>query len=80
MKKQNKKEEIQSRREFFKNAAKTALPIFGAIVAGSILRSCEPYAGTISCSDCSGRCDGCSDDCLSACTAACMHSCYFYGR
>lgn len=79
-KNKQKNEEILSRREFFKKAAKTALPIFGAIVAGSILSSCEPYEGTISCSDCSGTCDGCSGDCWSACTAACMQTCHFYGR
>ena len=34
--KKNQKEEIQSRREFFKNAAKGVLPILGAmLLAGS---------------------------------------------
>lgn len=32
MKKNEKNEELQSRREFFKKAAKGALPILGAIV------------------------------------------------
>lgn len=89
MKKSNSNEEILSRREFFKKAAKTALPIFGAIVAGSILSSCEPYEGTVSCGDCtatceggcSGDCDnGCSGDCWNACTDLCLISCYIYGR
>ena len=80
MKKSNSNEEILSRREFFKKAAKTALPIFGAIVAGSILNSCEPFEGTVTCGDCSGSCDGCSGDCWNACTEACMNTCYFYGR
>ena len=81
MKKSNSNEEILSRREFFKKAAKTALPIFGAIVAGSILSSCEPYEGTISCSDCSGTCDGgCSGDCWRACHDECASSCVIWGR
>lgn len=72
MKKLNEKEEIQSRREFFKNAAKTALPIFGAIVAGSILSSCEPLEGTVSCGDCTGTCTtGCYGTCYRGCRWTC---------
>ena len=42
MKKNGKNEELQSRREFFKKAAKGALPIFGAIVLGpSLITSCS---------------------------------------
>ena len=33
--KKNKNEELQSRREFFKKAAKGALPILGAIILAS---------------------------------------------
>lgn len=73
MKKSNSNEEILSRREFFKKAAKTALPIFGAIVAGSILNSCEPYEGTVSCRDCTGRCDG---GCTGSCQTGCYGDCY----
>lgn len=81
MKKSNSNEEVLSRREFFKNAAKAALPIFGAIVAGSILRSCEPYEGTVSCGDCTGTCDGgCSGDCWRACHDECASSCVIWGR
>lgn len=32
MEEKNKREEIQSRREFFKKAAKAALPVVGAIL------------------------------------------------
>ena len=40
MEKRKKNEELQSRREFFKKAAKSALPILGAIVlAGAPLIS-----------------------------------------
>lgn len=81
MKKSNSNEEILSRREFFKKAAKSALPIFGAIVAGSILNSCEPYEGTVSCGDCTGNCDnGCSGDCWRACHDECASSCVIWGR
>ena len=44
MKKNEKKEELQSRREFFKKAAKGALPILGAILlsgAPQILNAAE---------------------------------------
>lgn len=72
MKKSNSNEEILSRREFFKKAAKTALPIFGAIVAGSILNSCEPYEGTVSCGDCTGTCaTGCYGTCYRGCNWTC---------
>lgn len=81
MKKRNSNEEILSRREFFKKAAKTALPIFGAIVAGSILSSCEPFEGTVSCGDCTATCEGgCWGDCWNACTDLCLITCYIYGR
>lgn len=71
-KNKQKNEEILSRREFFKNAAKAALPIFGAIVAGSILSSCEPYEGSVSCGDCTGTCDtGCFNSCYRGCRGTC---------
>jgi len=80
-KNKQKNEEILSRREFFKKAAKTALPIFGAIVAGSILSSCEPLEGSVSCGDCTATCDGgCSGDCWRACHDECASSCVIWGR
>ena len=69
---QNKNEELQSRREFFKKAAKGALPILGAIVLAnaplashaSQTMSCD-YTCKVSCADCTGTCK-----------ALCMNSCH----
>lgn len=77
--KQDENEGLQSRREFFKKAAKGALPILGVSLFGTtLLTSCdkdEPDGGgggSCSCSntcsgscdgDCSGNCDGCSGSC-----------------
>ena len=67
--KENEKEELQSRRSFFKNAAKRALPFLGAIVLANapILASasnsqmgCTRYG----CGGCTGTCSGtCSGTC-----------------
>lgn len=81
MKKNEKKEELQSRREFFKKAAKGALPILGAILlsgAPQILNATEK--SPMGCS----RRDGCSATCASSCqrycrgrcNALCQDSCY----
>lgn len=77
-----KKEDYQSRREFFKNAAKSALPILGAIVLSNIALpsqaakmgcegTCSGYC-TGGCSGCSGGCSGsCSGRCTGGCTGGC---------
>lgn len=79
MKKSEKNEELQSRREFLKKTAKGALPILGISLFGpSILTSCEKddkKDGKCSCSNtCSGSCDGdCSGDC-GGCSGTCRGS------
>lgn len=90
MKEENKKEEIQSRREFFKEAAKGALPILAFTMLGStFLTSCKKDDDghgsgsgcgskcTGSCeSSCSGDCDGgCSNNCDSLCGGDCWAYC-----
>ena len=86
MKKNGKNEELQSRREFFKKAAKGALPILGAIVlanAPAVLNAAEKdpmgcnYACSVGCgSACSGRCDGsCTDSCARGCSNYCNGGC-----
>lgn len=89
MEKKNRKEELQSRREFFKKAAKGALPILGAIVlsgAPGIAKavSHESYVETgcdWGCSQscyygCDGSCKGfCRQSCYSACRDSCDSSC-----
>ncbi len=75
-----KNNELRSRREFFKKAAKGALPILGAIVlAGSPFLSyasdvtnCQ-YSCSAMCQDsCTG---GCKGDCTSACARGCSNTC-----
>ena len=69
-----KKDELQNRREFFKKAAKGALPILGAIVLAnvpSVLNAAEGEYCT-----CSGNCSGgCSGTCVSTCRVSCGNSC-----
>ncbi len=80
-KKQN--EELQSRREFFKKAAKAALPVVGAVVLSSIpnvmhaATDCD-YNCSGSCSrGCKGSCEEyCKDDCKNTCQWSCSGQCY----
>ena len=81
MAKQNKKEEIQSRREFFKNAAKKSLPIVAAAMLASapvITRAAET---SMDCNDacymgCSWGCTGgCKIDCEGGCKTSCRGTC-----
>lgn len=85
MKKQNENEELQSRREFFKEAAKKALPLLGAIALASspiVAKAAEkePMSCNSACSvgcgsNCSGYCDGtCTSTCGRLCNG-CQTSC-----
>ena len=73
-------EELQSRREFFKKAAKTALPILGAIVLTSNpltskaanAMGCTIDACTATCmGSCKGTCRSCSAGCSRSCLSGC---------
>ena len=90
MEKKEKREELQSRREFFKKAAKSALPILGAIVlanAPGIANAAEdaPMGCKYMCANtclgtCKGRCDstcrtGCHWSCSGSCDRSCSGSC-----
>ncbi|MDE5783511.1 MAG: Cys-Xaa-Xaa-Xaa repeat radical SAM target protein [Prevotella sp.] len=74
MEKKMKNEELQNRREFFKNAAKGALPILGAIVlAGvpNVVKAAEdaPMGCTGTCyTGCKNGCRGCSTTCTGGCS------------
>ena len=73
----NKKqgEELQSRREFFKKAAKSTLPIFGITILSNI-PLVEVSANSISTSGCFFGCSGgCSGTCEGTCTRACSSNC-----
>lgn len=82
-KKQN--EELQSRREFFKQAAKKTLPVLGAIALMSspiIAKAAEKEPMGCN-SGCTGYCDGtctsaCArlcNSCQSNCTGSCKWNC-----
>lgn len=74
-------EELQSRREFFKKAAKSALPIIGVVAMLSVPvianaskqypQSCQ-YDCTYSCR---GGCAGCTGGCQGGCQGRCYGSC-----
>ena len=68
-----KNEELQSRREFFKSAAKGALPILAfGILGPSVLTSCEKDDDDDD-KSCRG---GCADTCISTCDVDCGSSCH----
>ena len=77
--KENKKNELQSRREFFKRAAKGALPILGAIfLANTPVNSIASEAEPTGCArySCSRQCQ---DTCRLICNGTCDSSCKNYG-
>lgn len=75
----NNNEELQSRRQFFKKAAKAALPILGAAVlsqtpliasASNVASGCSRYG----CGTCTGSCrSSCSGGCNTTCSGGCKH-------
>lgn len=77
MKKENDK--IQSRRDFFKKAAKIALPILATITLPSILSSCNPddeegdfySGGSGSSGGSSSGCNNCGATCSVNCASGC---------
>lgn len=76
----NKNEELQSRREFFKKAAKVALPVVGAVVMASlpqITNAAEaPMGCTAGCANyCLYACKGCQSTCSGQCYQSCLGSC-----
>ena len=77
--KKKKNEELQSRREFFKKAAKGALPILGAIVLASspVLAKAAEGEAASGCryEPCVGGChNGCKGGCKDICTS-CHNGC-----
>lgn len=83
--KKNKKEEVSSRREFFKKVTKKVLPILGALVVSIpiINKTDEVRAATNttgcgehSCTNsCRGGCTSCSGSCSGTCNGGCLHTC-----
>lgn len=78
MVKNEKNEELQSRREFFKKAAKGALPILGAVVLANApgLANAAESAVEMGCStNCNVRCSGCGTACFKGCSNGCSGGC-----
>ena len=79
MKQKRKNEELQSRREFFKRAAKGALPILAAVAlagAPGIVKAAKdaPMGCNYNCSStCQGSCHG---TCRTGCKSTCYDQCY----
>lgn len=72
--KNKKNEELQSRREFFKKAAKGVLPILGAVVLGNMpLKVSASSSDSTGCTTCYGGCYGCTGSCAGRCTDACTN-------
>lgn len=74
---ENKNEEIQSRREFFKDAAKKTLPILGAVMLANLpfgAKAVDKKEAT----DCLGGCDyDCYNTCSGRCGQNCSNSCLY---
>ena len=79
MEEKNKREEIQSRREFFKKAAKAALPVVGAAILSSVpFVKTEAVATGCYNYGCMGGCSGgCDDSCYGSCTGTCDATCKY---
>lgn len=77
MKDAKKNEELQSRREFFKKAAKGALPIIAAAVMASAPAVVKAANTPMDCySGCVYGCEGgCNDSCYGSCKGGCNASC-----
>ncbi|MBR6248529.1 MAG: Cys-Xaa-Xaa-Xaa repeat radical SAM target protein [Muribaculaceae bacterium] len=91
MENKKKNEELQSRRQFFKRAAKGALPILGAIALSQVPFLSQAHKSQngwgcdwgcsngcfSSCTGCTGGCSGsCRFNCSSTCQGQCYNSCY----
>jgi CXXX repeat radical SAM target protein len=83
MQNKNENEELQSRREFFKKAAKAALPVIGAVVVASL--PIEKASGQNYCycaMNCYGSCSGschytCEGGCKTTCEGQCRGTCIY---
>ena len=78
MDKNKKNEELQSRREFFKNAAKGALPILGMVLLANVPMTTHAADAPMGCArnSCSRQC---MDTCRLYCNGTCITNCKNYG-
>ena len=75
MEEANNNEGLQSRREFFKSAAKTAIPVIGAFVLAGLPISQVAAMGCSSGSCYKGCADGCTGQCRTTCNVSCKSGC-----
>lgn len=75
--KMNNNKETQTRREFFKNAAKKALPILGAVtlMSNPLFANAMESEETGCHGTCYGACVGSCDGCKYTCTGTCKNAC-----
>lgn len=83
--KKEENEELQSRRDFFKNAAKKVLPIIGTVLLANIPNFANADDTEMGCdwgcsSGCKGGCGrvcsyGCTNSCAGSCDGACKGYC-----
>lgn len=84
----NNNNDLQSRRQFFKNVAKAALPIIAGVLMSSapqIVKATSPMGCELGCyggckTGCQGRCKyscsgGCNDNCAVSCSRTCKRIC-----
>ena len=77
MEKKIQNEELQSRREFFKKAAKGVLPILGAVALASAPAIVKATQATSCVDNCYAACmTGCVTTCKGYCKIQCADSCY----
>lgn len=74
------KKEIESRREFFKSAARRVLPVVGMLAFGKVMMAGETHERH-NAMDCNNGCDGacwggCGGDCRASCSGSCDGDCY----
>ena len=81
MKEENKNEELKSRRDFFRNVAKAALPILGAIALSNVPLISKATETELGCymsgctNGCMMGCTGCHSSCRDSCQLSCYSSC-----
>lgn len=78
----NKNEELQSRRDFFKKAAKGVLPILGAVVLANVPTIMSASEKSMGCNyGCTAVCStsACQGTCQGTCKFTCTGTCKNYG-
>lgn len=81
-----KNEELQSRRDFFKKAAKGALPIIAGVILSTmpnVAKAMQNNGCNGNCKgSCMGHCEGCcaENGCKGTCSGTCHKSCTYSSK